>query len=231
MLIGVTGCAADTGSEKTAKTPVNPSSPTVVQSSTPGTDRVLKASSPTPPALQGTATSGAGKADPHAQSAQVGRPGNTQQVTFAPTRITVSQNSSSSSAAIVPVDTERSGNLAIPPDSARIGWWRSGALAGDSFGSVVLAGHVDTARYGIGYFARLLKTENGDLIRLSDGSHEVRYRVTSVREVPKNILSSSTDTFSQRGPGRLVLLTCTGSFDKALGHYDRNLVVTANPIG
>ena len=69
-----------------------------------------------------------------------------------------------------------------------------------------------------------------DEVVLSDGAYQQRYRVTATRNIPKASLSTSTDTFSQDVPGRLVLLTCTGTWTAAT-HYPDNLVVTAEPVG
>jgi len=111
-----------------------------------------------------------------------------------------------------------------------VGWWQSGALAGDVYGSVVLAGHIDSRETGLGFFVRLLKVRAGDEVTLEGGGYQQRYRVVATRDVPKASLSTGTDTFSQSVPGRLVLLTCTGPFDPVT-HYPDNLVVTAEPVG
>jgi LPXTG-site transpeptidase (sortase) family protein len=111
-----------------------------------------------------------------------------------------------------------------------VGWWQSGALAGDVFGSVVLAGHIDSRDWGLGFFERLRRIRPGDEVLLHDGVYEQRYRVVSTRDVPKASLATGTDTFSQQVPGRLVLLTCTGPYDRVT-HYADNLVVTAEPLG
>jgi hypothetical protein len=52
-------------------------------------------------------------------------------------------------------------------------------------------------------------------VTLSDGVYEQPYRVVDTRDVPKASLATSTDTFSSTVPGRLVLLTCTGTWNPA----------------
>ena len=42
-----------------------------------------------------------------------------------------------------------------------MGWWDGSARAGEPFGSTVIAGHVDSATEGIGFFARLLQDQGG----------------------------------------------------------------------
>ena len=76
--------------------------------------------------------------------------------------------------------------------------------------ATVIAGHVDSATEGIGFFARLRSIKVGDMVTLRAGSHSLKYRVTSVREVPRRALATDSQAFKQSGPHRLVLITCTG---------------------
>jgi LPXTG-site transpeptidase (sortase) family protein len=123
------------------------------------------------------------------------------------------------------------GQLIVPERVQRVGWWDGGAQAGDPFGSVVLAGHVDSATDGIGFFVRLRQVRPGDVVILSGGGHSASYRIGSVVSVPKDALATSSGAFDQTGDSRLVLITCTGAFDRARGGYEKNLVVTGSPIG
>jgi LPXTG-site transpeptidase (sortase) family protein len=95
----------------------------------------------------------------------------------------------------------------------------------------VIAGHVDSDTYGIGFFARLLMIKVGDTVTLRGKSHRLRYRVASIKEVPKRALATQSQAFQQTGPHRLVLITCTGNFHRDRGGYDSNLVVVAKPVG
>jgi sortase (surface protein transpeptidase) len=155
----------------------------------------------------------------------------TQRHTFTPTSITlIPRTGVTASAPVAVIDTGATGELSLPADPGQVGWWQSGALAGDAYGSVVLAGHIDAKNRGLGFFARLLGVRPGDEVTLGDGTYQQRYRVVDTRDVPKASLATSTDTFSSSVPGRLVLLTCTGTWSPAT-HYPENLVVTAEPIG
>jgi LPXTG-site transpeptidase (sortase) family protein len=123
------------------------------------------------------------------------------------------------------------GELVVPEQGRRVGWWDGGAQAGYPFGSVVLAGHVDTRTEGIGYFARLLRIEPGELVVLHGSGHTATYRVSSIVSVPKNALATHTGAFDQKIEHRLVLITCTGAYDPVRGGYEQNLVVTATATG
>jgi hypothetical protein len=122
------------------------------------------------------------------------------------------------------------GVLGIPGDVKRTGWWRDGAAPGAAKGTVLIAGHVDSASEGPGAFFRLARVERGAQIELATaGGRSVAYRVTSVRSYPKRALP--TGVFSRQGKPRLVLVTCGGTFDEATGHYPLVVVVTAAPTG
>jgi len=209
----------------TSSTPITPTATPGAVPSPPGS---LVISTPLPPQVPLDSSSAA---VPSATAARPGHDGVTQRHTFAPSSITLHLNGVNvASASIATIDTRDSGELSLPPDPGQVGWWQSGALSGDAFGSVVLAGHIDSRDRGIGFFVRLLRVQPGDEVVLSDGTYQQRYRVVSTRNVPKASLATGTDTFSQRVPARLVLLTCTGPFNPKT-HYPDNLVVTAEPIG
>jgi LPXTG-site transpeptidase (sortase) family protein len=119
----------------------------------------------------------------------------------------------------------------VPDDIRRVGWWDGSAYAGDPFGATVIAGHVDAPRQGLGYFERLLRIRPGATITLRGEGHRASYRVVAVDAVFKDALSASSRAFDQHGAHRLVLITCTGTFDRSTRSYDQNLVVTAEPTG
>jgi hypothetical protein len=120
------------------------------------------------------------------------------------------------------------GVLDAPASIARAGWWRDGATPGSRLGAVLIAGHVDSAKGGIGAFFRLRRAHAGDRVELRSASGKTfAYDVRSVRTYVKG--SIPTSVFSRRGAARLVLVTCGGPFDRASGHYRDNVVLTAVP--
>lgn len=160
-------------------------------------------------------------------SARVGKPAASTRVRFVPTLVVLPGGAR---AAVEPAPTVDS-VLAVPEDVRQVGWWDGSAYAGDPFGSTVIAGHVDSATQGLGYFARLLRVQRGEVVTLRNGAHQQRYRITSVRTVAKQALAQSSRAFDQTGDHRLVLITCTGTYRPERGGYDSNLVVTAAPLG
>jgi hypothetical protein len=122
----------------------------------------------------------------------------------------------------------RLGLLDVPPNIGSVGWWRDGAAPGSAAGTILLGGHVDSARRGAGAFYALKGARHGDTITLRSGGGTTRsYRVTSVRRVRKAALPTSI--FTRTGERRLVLVTCGGPFDSKIKRYRDNVIVTAVP--
>jgi hypothetical protein len=122
----------------------------------------------------------------------------------------------------------RSGQMRLPDDPGRLGWYRYGPTPGQGTGSVVLAGHVDSATYGVGPLARLVELSPGDTVSvLTEAGRWRRYRVDSLERFDRRALPAAV--FSRSGPERLRLVTCTGAYLPEQGGYQENLVVTAVP--
>ena len=131
-----------------------------------------------------------------------------------------------------PVGVQADGQMEIPPLAERGGWYRFGAAPGEVAGTAVIAAHVDSiASAGLGPFARLKNLVPGDAIEvlLQDGSRQ-DYAVTTVTRVAKPDVGWQ-EIFVRDGPPRVVLITCGGVFQPAVGHYADNVILTADPIG
>ena len=121
------------------------------------------------------------------------------------------------------------GTLDVPVNVHRAAWWRDGAAPGDAAGAVLIAGHIDSAKQGVGAFFKLQRARPGDTVQVATANGRTHaYRVVSMRRMAKENLP--TDIYSVRGQPRLVLVTCGGRFDQAAGHYVDNVVVTAVPV-
>jgi LPXTG-site transpeptidase (sortase) family protein len=167
-------------------------------------------------------------ADPtSAPPGREGTPAPSQRIRFVPERVVLPGGAATSVLPATTVD----GQLQVPAKAQRVGWWDGGAQAGDPFGSVVLAGHVDTKTEGLGFFARLLGVRRGEVVVLNGSGHTASYRVDSIVSVRKDALATKSGAFDQTDGHRLVLITCTGAYDASNGGYEDNLVVTALPIG
>ncbi|QZY28322.1 class F sortase [Nocardioides coralli] len=127
--------------------------------------------------------------------------------------------------AVRSVGVARGRQMELPRDPRVLGWYRYGPAPGQS-GSAVLAGHVDSQRFGVGPLADLGAVRPGARIdvTLRSGRRMV-YRVDSVERFDRQALPD--EVFSRDGRSRLRLVTCTGAFLPEAGGYQENLVVTA----
>jgi hypothetical protein len=121
------------------------------------------------------------------------------------------------------------GQMRLPPDPSVLGWYRFGPAPGStSGGSVVLAGHLDSKRYGVGPLVRLRDAAAGQRIEVLSADGRARtYRVERVDRFDRQQLPAAV--FARQGPERLRLITCGGDYHPVRG-YEQNLVVTARPV-
>lgn len=104
------------------------------------------------------------------------------------------------------------------------GWYGFTSVPGAA-GNAVVAGHVDTYTEA-GVFYDLYLLGRGDLIDVVLGARRQRFRVTSVREVPKTRFPVN-QVFGPTGKHQLWLITCGGDFDYATRSYMDNIIVSA----
>ena len=132
-------------------------------------------------------------------------------------------------APVEPVGVRDDGQMALPDDVDRLGWYRFGPVPGAE-GSAVLAGHVDDADQGLGALAPLRDAEPGAEVVVTDAAGTAtRWRVVS-REVLEKQALPVDRLFARTGEPRLVLVTCGGPFLPDVGGYRDNVVVVAEPL-
>ena len=144
-----------------------------------------------------------------------------------PTRVRLARLGLSAEVLGAAIDT-KTGELAVPKDISKAGWWKDGAVP-SSEGATLIAGHVDSAKRGAGAFYRVKDAKKGDRVVVTtvDGKDRI-YRVTGVKTVAKNRLPQSL--FTRTGDRVLYLVTCGGPFNTAIGHYRDNVILTAVPL-
>jgi sortase (surface protein transpeptidase) len=129
--------------------------------------------------------------------------------------------------AVVAVGVDARGEMAVPEDVRETGWYRFGPAPGSAAGSSVVSGHVDDRVQGRGAFYRLVDLAVGDPVVVTTAAGaDLAFRVSAVRRIPKSTLPVD-ELFARDGPPHLTLVTCGGTFDRALGSYRDNVVVTA----
>lgn len=116
----------------------------------------------------------------------------------------------------------------VLPEFGRAGWWDGGPRPGED-GRAVVLGHLDS-RDGPDVFARVPDLARGDAIAVRDSAGRTHsYAVVGVTRVQK----AQFPTDAVYGPAPrpvLVLVTCGGPYDPALGHYRDNVLVYARAV-
>jgi hypothetical protein len=119
------------------------------------------------------------------------------------------------------------GDLGVPDDPLRVGWWTGSAVPGSTQGTVVVDGHVNYD--GVtGALAVLPSMTPGDRVELRSGTTVIPYTVQTVQSYPKAD-GLPADLFTTGGPARLTIITCGGTYDQDERSYEDNVVVTAAP--
>ncbi len=121
------------------------------------------------------------------------------------------------------------GDFAVPPSIDEVGWYRFGPGLEATAGSIVIAGHVDSAEQGKGAFFRLRELSPGDAMTVTGSDGVSRTFTVVAREIFAKTAVPLERYFARDGAPRLTLITCGGPFDAKTRHYRDNVVITAQP--
>ena len=190
-------------------------------------EQVLPAAATPAPTPESLAPDAAGPGRLPTATARDARPSASAPV-VAPTRLVVPALGVDT--AVEPVGVQADGQMAIPDDVDRVGWYRFGSAPGGP-GSAVIAGHVDDAEQGPGALEPLRGASVGDEIAVTDATGTTtRWRVVARELIQKKVLPLDR-LFARTGEPRLTLITCGGPFLPEFSSYRDNVVVVAEPIG
>ena len=171
----------------------------------------------------------AARADPTPVSSSAGwsSPSVPARSGFVPQRLLVESLDIDAPLTATVVDAD--GALVPPEDPAQLAWWR-GVRPGEGAGSVLVAGHLDSRRYGRGPLARIVRLEPGDrAVITGPDSARATYVVRGAETFDKEALPAA-ELFSTGGPERLVLVSCGGTYDHDRGGWDSNVVAVLDPV-
>jgi sortase (surface protein transpeptidase) len=129
---------------------------------------------------------------------------------------------------LIRLGVTRAGTLQVPKSTAVAGWYTGSPRPG-AIGSAVIAGHIDSYRGpGVFFRLRLLHPADRIYVRRADGTLAL-FRVTAVRTYLKDHFP--TQAVYGPAPGaQLRVITCGGTFDRALGSYLSNVIVFATEV-
>ena len=115
------------------------------------------------------------------------------------------------------------GQIMVPATTHTVGWFKYGPTPGQ-VGSSTILGHVDSFK-GPGVFFNLKNLKPGDTLTVTLADHAVtHFVVTRVVEYSKSTFPDKL-VYGPHGTRALNLITCGGTFDRATGHYESNIVV------
>jgi hypothetical protein len=128
-------------------------------------------------------------------------------------------------APVIPLGLNPDRTLEVPANYGDTGWWSGGPRPGER-GPAVIAGHVDS-HTGPAVFFRIGELRPGDPIAVvrRDGTR-ARFTVLGSEQYRKADFPTERVYGRTRG-ATLRLITCSGEFDRASGHYLDNTVVYA----
>ena len=123
------------------------------------------------------------------------------------------------------ISVDGSGALVPPEDTALTGWFGDGPIPGAT-GPALLAGHVDS-RSGPAVFYRLRDLPTGARILVdgADGS-TVGFLARRTFQSAKAAFPTAA-VYAPTPAPELRLVTCGGTFNRAIGHYRDNVVIEA----
>jgi sortase (surface protein transpeptidase) len=122
----------------------------------------------------------------------------------------------------------------VPTKYEEPGWFKLGPTPGQ-VGSAVILGHVDDKR-GPAVFFRLKSLRAGDTVDVSLTNGSVSHFVVKTVQTYSKAQFPASKVYASHGYSALQLVTCGGTFDKASGHYESNVVaftslVSTTPAG
>jgi hypothetical protein len=128
---------------------------------------------------------------------------------------------------IVATTVDDRGQMELPARPSEIGWYAYGPKPGSAEGSAVLAGHVDSRRFGVGPLVGLQRVRPGDVVVVQATSGPLTFEVDRVQLIKKRDLDLER-LFAREGRPVLRIVTCGGRYLPQRGGYQDNVVVTAH---
>jgi sortase (surface protein transpeptidase) len=129
------------------------------------------------------------------------------------------------SARIIPLGLAADGTMQTPRKFSDTGWYRPGPEPGER-GPAVIAGHVDS-RTGPAVFYKLGRLRRGDSIAITRANRSViHFKVQGLERWPKASFPTKR-VFGRTRGATLRLITCSGDFNRATGHYLDDTIVYA----
>lgn len=121
----------------------------------------------------------------------------------------------------------KKGEMAVPDNIEDVSWFEPGYRPGQN-GRAVIAGHVDGIE-GPAVFWDLSKLERGDEIFIEGGGERLKFQIKAMESIPLD-MADIPSLFGYWAVPELVLITCSGVYNRKLGTREERLVVYASLV-
>lgn len=127
------------------------------------------------------------------------------------------------------VGQDEEGRMAVPQDVYQAGWYKLGVKPGDK-GNAVIDGHINTPELQPSIFFELESLKAGDIVMVEDDNDNTyTFKVFKVEEIPVDNFPIY-EIFGPSDQSNLILITCSGIYDKYTDEYSSRVVVFARLI-
>jgi sortase (surface protein transpeptidase) len=115
--------------------------------------------------------------------------------------------------------------MQVPNNFAIAGWYIYRPVPGNP-GPAVLAGHVDSKR-GPAVFYRLRDVPIGSTVEVDRSDHSVAVFTVYAKEQHPKTAFPTARVYGPTAGSELRVITCGGTFNRSIGHYNDNIIVFA----
>lgn len=138
-----------------------------------------------------------------------------------PTRLRIPSISVDAQVEQVGLDAQR--RVDVPSNYANVAWFKLGAKPGER-GNAIIDGHVDSPT-AAAVFYNLKKLKVGDrIVVVGEKDQQKVFEVFETAAYPYN-QAPLERIFGPSEAAQLILITCTGTFDRTTANYDQRFVV------
>lgn len=132
------------------------------------------------------------------------------------------------SAPVENVGLTQSGDMGVPSQANKVGWYEHGPRPGE-LGAAVLDGHVDGMKGEPDIFADLHKLQKGDTFQVIDDTGTTSsFVITDTRTY--NQEEKPAEVFTASVGMHVNLITCAGAWDKKQHRFTKRLVVFGEKV-
>lgn len=131
-------------------------------------------------------------------------------------------------APIVAVGLDAKGAMVTPRNARDVAWLDNGTFPGPTR-NAVLAGHRNYSGRA-GTFERLENVHPGDTVKVSMDGRTYTFSIVWVRTFDPNN-APVEELLGNTQADSLTMVTCGGSFNRRIGHYDKRVVARAELVG